>query len=811
MKIVKRNGEVTNVFLDKIVTRLTVLCGDDIDKKYVDPTVLATKVIHGLQNMMKTSELDVLAAEQAASQITEHPDFDKLAARITVSNLHKCTRNCREFSRVTEELRNAVHPSTGESAPVVGEEYYKTVMRHAERLDKAIDYKRDFSYTYFGIKTLEYSYLLRIGDEIVERPQHMLMRVAVGIHGEDIDSAIETYDLMSRHVFTHASPTMFNAGTVVPQLSSCFLVGLQKDSFGGVMDTLKDAAMILETAGGIGLHIHDMRGKGNTISSSRVMPLMKIFNETARCVSQGGNRRKGAISYYVEPWHIDIKDIIECRKNAGNEDLRTRDLFPALWIPDEFMRRAEEKKEWTLMCPSECPGLSDVYGEEFDKLYKEYEKAGKGRRTINARELWNFIVYTKIETGTPFICFKDHVNNKSNHSNIGVIKSSNLCTEIVQYSDAKQTAVCNLASVAVNKLIGITPEPYFDFQELKRVIKVMVRNLNKIIDVNYYPTEKARFSNMKTRPMGIGVQGLADAFIKLRISFDSEDAQLLNKRIFETIYYGALEASCELAEDEGKTYDYYEGSPISEGILQFDMWEKNGYGEQVKKYMTEESIQDWQILREKIKKHGVRNSMLVAQMPTASTAHILGNAESIEPYTSNIFNRNVLPGAFQVVNESLVRDLVKADLWTDAIKNKIIADGGSIKNISAISSSTRDLYKTSWEIPQRMIINMAADRGMFVDQAQSLNLYVAEPSYKTVNAMYFYAWQKGVKTTYYLRTKGAAKAVQFTVDKTKLKQLEMEEEEEEEEKKKNKEEEEEEAAKPVCSLENKDACVMCSG
>ena len=805
MKIVKRNGEITDVVFDKIVTRLTALCGDDIDRKYVDPTDLAAKVIRGLKDMMKTSDLDVLAAEQAAAQITKHPDFDKLAARITVSNLHKCTRNCKEFSQVTEKLRSTVHPSTGKSAPVLGKEYYETVMKHGERLDKAIDYKRDFLYTYFGIKTLEYSYLIRIKNEIVERPQHMLMRVAVGIHGEDIDSAIETYDLMSRHIFTHASPTMFNAGTVVPQLSSCFLVGLQEDSLEGIMDTLKDTVMIAKTAGGIGLHIHDMRGKGSAISSSSgkapgVMPFMKIFNQTSRCVSQGGNKRKGATAYYMEPWHIDIKDMIESRKNTGNEDLRTRDLFPALWIPDEFMRRVKEKKEWTLMCPLECPGLSDVYGEEFDKLYKEYEKAGKGRSRINARELWNLIVDAKIETGTPYICFKDHINNKSNHGNIGVIKSSNLCTEIVQYSDAKQTAVCNLASVAVNKFIKTTPIPirrlYFDLEELKKVIKVVVRNLNKVIDINYYPTEKARHSNMKTRPMGIGVQGLADAFIKLRIPFDSREAQLLNKRIFETIYYGALEASCDLAKEEGKTYDYYEGSPISEGILQFDMWEKNGSEEQVKKYMTIESIQDWQVLRAKIRKYGVRNSMLVAPMPTASTAQILGNAESIEPYTSNIFNRNVLSGAFQIVNESLVRDLIKADLWTDSIRNKIIADGGSVKNISVIPSSIRDLYKTSWEISQRVIINMAADRGMFVDQAQSLNLYVAEPTYKLVNAMLFYAWTKGVKTTYYLRTKGATKAVQFTVDKIKLKQLED----------KNKKQD---TVKQICSLEN--TCEMCSG
>ena len=794
MKIVKRNGEIVDFVFNKFLARLTTLYNDvDIDRQFVNPTILAEKVERDMKNMMNTSELDVLAAQQAASQVVTHPDYDKLAAGIMVSNLHKRTRNCCEFSQVTKKLRNAVHSSTKNPNPLVSKKYYEIVMKYAKRLNDTIDYKRDYLYTYFGITTLEHSYLIRVGNEIVERPQHMLMRVAVGIHEEDIDSALETYDLMSRHVFTHASPTMFNAGTVVPQLSSCFLVGLQNNSLEGFFDTLKDIALISRNAGGIGLHIHEMTGNGNGI-----VPHMKIVNETARWINHGGNKRKGAVAYYIEPWHVDINDLIESRKNAGNEDLRTRDLFPALWIPDEFMRRVLKNENWTLMCPSECPGLSDVYGKDFDTLYTMYEKAGKGRRIISARTLWDVILDSKIETGTPYICFKDNVNNKSNHCNIGVIKSSNLCTEIVQYSDAKNTAVCNLASVAVNKFIRITPIPskrlYFDFDELKLVIKIMVRNLNKIIDVTYYPTEKARLSNMKTRPIGIGVQGLADAFIKLRFSFDSTEAQILNRRIFETIYYGALEASCDLAKEEGKTYDYYEGSPISKGILQFDMWALNGSGKQVNKFMTEESIQNWQGLKANIKKYGVRNSMLVAPMPTASTAQIMGNAESIEPYTSNIFNRNVLAGSFQVVNESLVRDLVKAELWTQPIRNKIIADGGSVMNINAIPSSIRNLYKTSWEIRQRVIIDMAADRGMFVDQSQSLNLYVAEPTRRVVNAMFFYAWKKGLKTTYYLRTKGAAKAVQFTVDKPKLKQFE-----------KNKE------AKKKCSLEMKDMCITCSG
>ena len=535
MKIVKRNGEVTDADVTKIVSRLSNLCdpidksyldfpaiSNGIDRKYVDPTNLAAKVMRGLKDMMKTHELDVLAAEQAASQIVSHPDFDKLAARITVSNLHKSTGTRSEFSRVTKKLRYATHPSTKEPLPVVGLQYYQTVMKHADRLDRAIDYKRDFLYSYFAIKTLEHSYLLKVDDRIVERPQHMLMRVAVAIHGEDIDAAIETYDLMSKHIFTHASPTLFNAGSTVQQLSSCFLIGLQEDSILGIFQMLTDTALISKTAGGIGLHIHDMRAKGSAIGCSNgkapgIMPFMKIYNEAVKSVSQGGNKRKGAAAYYVEPWHFDIKDVIECRKNAGNEELRTRDLFPALWVPDEFMRRVLNDQEWTLMCPAECPGLSDVHGEKFDTLYKQYEAGGKGRKTVSARKLWELIIDAKIETGTPYICFKDNVNNKSNHSNIGTIKSSNLCTEIVQYSDCEQTAVCNLASVAVNRCIGISPipsrTPYFDFDKLKRVVKVMVKNLNKIIDVNYYPTEKARLSNKSTRPIGLGVQGLADAFI----------------------------------------------------------------------------------------------------------------------------------------------------------------------------------------------------------------------------------------------------------------------------------------------------------
>ena len=791
MEVVKRCGGITEVDESELILRLSTLCdpidegyvdfpaiSTGIDKSYVIPEVLAAKVARGLGESMTSSELDALMAEQAASQIVSHPDYGKLAARIVVSSLHKATESCAEFSQVTLKLRNAIDPNTREPAPVVGLDYYNTVMENADRLNNAIDYKRDFLYSYFGIKTLESGYLLRVGDEVVERPQHMLMRVAVGIHGDDIDAAIETYDLMSRLKFTHASPTLFNAGTSIPQLSSCFLLGLQnRGDRDGIYQTLFDTAKISGMSGGIGLHIHDMPAKRSVLDSSGrrapgVIPYMKVFNQAIKCEGVG-NKRKASTAYYLEPWHFDIKDMIQCRRNTGSEEFKTRDLFPALWIPDEFMRRVENMQDWTLMCPTECPGLSDVYGEEFDALYRKYETEGKGKETIKANVLWKLIIDTKIETGTPYICFKDNVNKKSNHSNIGVIKSSNLCTEIVQFSDSTQTAVCNLASVAVNQFVKRCPVSgtscNFDHLGLKEVVKVMVKNLNKIIDITHYPTDKAMESSVNTRPIGLGVQGLADAFIMLRLPFDSDGAKKLNREIFETIYFSALEASCELARVEG-TYKYYEGSPISKGIFHFDMCAEHDRPGRYTSFKEYRSMHDWEILKSNIKKHGIRNSTLVAPMPTASTAQILGNAESFEPYTSVMFVRKVLADSFQVLNESLVRDLISRGQWSEVIRNQIIANGGSIQGIDSIPDDIKDLYRTAWEINQSNIIDMAAERGMFVDQSQSVNLHMAEPSFAKVSDMYFYAWRQGLKTTYYLRTKAAARPVPFTVDKRKLSQ-----------------------------------------
>ena len=784
MEVVKRRGEITEVVNESELTlRLSTICdpidesyvdfpaiSTGIDKNYVNPKVVAAKVARGLGDKMTSSELDELMAEQAASQIVSHPDFGKLAARIVVSSLHKATEGCAEFSQVTVKLRNAIHPSTRERTPIVGLDYYNTVMENADRLNNAIDYKRDFLYSFFSIKTLESGYLLRVGNEVVERPQHMLMRVAVGIHGDDIDAAIETYDLMSKLKFTHASPTLFNAGTSSPQLSSCFLLGLQKGGDrDGIYQTVLDTTKISSMSRDIGLHIHDMPAERPVLNSSDkrapgVIRCMKVFNQAIKWVNQGvGNKRKARAAYYLEPWHNDIIDVIQCRRNTGSEEFKTRELFPALWIPDEFMRRVERMQEWTLMCPTECPGLSDVYGKKFDALYRKYEKEGKGKQIIKAQALWKLIVDTKIETGTPYICFKDNVNKKSNHSNIGVIKSSNLCTEIVQFSDSTQTAVCNLASVAVNQFVKRCPVSgtscNFDHLGLKEVVKVMVKNLNKIIDITHYPTDKAMESSVNTRPIGLGVQGLADAFIMLRLPFDSDGAKKLNREIFETIYFSALEASCELARVEG-TYKYYEGSPISKGIFHFDMCRERDLAGRYVNFKVYRSMHDWETLKSNIEKHGVRNSTLVAPMPTACTAQILGNAESFEPYTSVMLVRKVLAGSIQVLNESLVRDLISCGQWSEEIRNRIIANGGSIQSVDSIPDDIKVLYRTAWEINQRNIIDMAADRGLFVDQSQSVNLHMAEPSFAKVSDMYFYAWRQGLKTTYYLRTKAAARLSQ---------------------------------------------------
>lgn len=643
---------------------------------------------------------------------------------------------------------------------MISDFHYKIIMENADLLNSSIIYDRDFGYNYFGFKTLERSYLLKIKGKVVERPQHMLMRVAVGIHGEDIEAAIETYNLLSERYFTHASPTLFAAATPRPQLSSCFLLTMTDDSIEGIYDTLKRCALISKSAGGIGVNVHCIRAKGSYIAgtngiSNGLVPLLRVYNNTARYVDQGGNKRPGAFAIYLEPWHGDIFEFLDLKKNTGKEEVRARDMFYALWIPDLFMQRVEANEKWSLMCPHDCPGLEDSWGEEFEKLYTKYEAEGRFIRQINAQQLWFAIIESQVETGVPYMLYKDACNRKSNQQNIGTIKCSNLCTEIVEYSSKDEVAVCNLASIALNMFVK--PDKTYDFEKLKEVTKTVTKNLNKIIDVNYYPIPEAKRSNMRHRPIGIGVQGLADAFILMRYPFESEEAKILNQQIFETLYYGALEASCELAEKFG-VYETYEGSPVSKGILQYEMWNKNPT-----------ALWNWETLKAKIAQHGVRNSLLIAPMPTASTAQIMGNNESFEPYTSNVYNRRVLSGEFQVVNHHLLKDLTELDLWDDDMKNQIIANNGSIQTIESIPQTIRDLYKTVWEISQKTLIQMAADRGAFIDQSQSFNIHVAEPNYGKLTSIHFYGWKLGLKTgMYYLRTKPAVNAIQFTVDKTRL-------------------------------------------
>jgi ribonucleoside-diphosphate reductase subunit M1 len=689
-----------------------------------------------------------------------HPDYAVLAARIAVSNLHKQTK--KQFSAVIEDLYHYVNPKNNKAAPMISPGTYETVMKHADELNSAIVYDRDFNYQYFGFKTLERSYLLRLNGKVAERPQHLIMRVAVGIHGENIEKAIETYNLMSQKYFTHASPTLFSAGTPQPQLASCFLVDMKDDSIDGIYDTLKTCAMISKNAGGIGLNVHRIRATGSYIggtngTSNGLVPMLRVFNNTARYVDQGGNKRPGAFAIYLEPWHSDVFEFLDLRKNHGKEEVRARDLFYALWTPDLFMRRVEANKDWTLFCPNETPGLADVYGEEFDALYEKYEKEGRGRRTVKAQKLWYAILEAQTETGNPFMLYKDACNKKSNQKNLGTIRSSNLCTEIIEYCAPDEVAVCNLASLALPTFVD-TARGEYDFGKLHEVVQVLVRNLNKIIDINYYPVPEARKSNFRHRPIAVGVNGLADAFLALRLPFDSAEAKQLNIQIFETIYHGALTASIELAKEHG-TYETYKGSPISQGILQFDMWDR-----------TPTDLWDWASLKAEISQHGVRNSLLVAPMPTASTSQILGFNECFEPYTSNIYSRRVLAGEFQVVNPWLLKDLVDLGLWSDNMKNRIIADGGSIQNIPNIPADIKALYKTVWEISQRTILQMAADRGAYIDQSQSLNIHMKEPTMGKITSMHFAGWKMGLKTgMYYLRTMAASAPIQFTVDQEQLK------------------------------------------
>jgi len=760
MVVLKRDGRQEQIHFDKITSRIEKLCYG-LEADYIDPTQITLKVISGLYPGVTTVELDNLAAEIAATMTTKHPDYAILAARIAVSNLHKETK--KRFSDVISDLYNMKHSTTGKPIPMIAEKYYNIIQANKDKLDAAVVYERDFQYQYFGFKTLERSYLLKIDGKCVERPQQMLMRVAVGIHGEDIDSAIETYDLLSQKLFTHASPTLFNAATPRPQLSSCFLLTMNSDSIEGIYDTLKQCALISKSAGGIGLNVHCIRATGAYIAgtngnSNGLVPMLRVFNNTARYVDQGGNKRPGAFAIYLEPWHADIFEFLDLRKNHGKEEQRARDLFYAMWIPDLFMKRVKADGNWSLLCPDECPGLHEVWGDDFEALYEKYEKEGRARKTIKAQKLWYSIIESQIETGTPYMLYKDACNRKSNQQNLGTIKCSNLCTEIVEYSAPDEVAVCNLASIAVNMFVK--PDKTFDFEKLKYVAKVATKNLNKIIDVNYYPVIEARNSNMRHRPIGIGIQGLADAYILMRFPFESEEAAMLNKQIFETIYYGALEASCEMAEKEGP-YSTYEGSPVSKGQLQYDMWG-----------VTPTNLHDWAALKAKVAKHGIRNSLLLAPMPTASTAQILGNNESVEAYTSNIYTRRVLSGEFQVVNQHLLRDLTELGIWSDDIKNEIIGANGSIQGVDCIPDNIKKLYKTVWEISQKVVLKQAADRGAFIDQSQSLNVHIAEPNFGKMSSMHFYGWELGLKTgMYYLRTKPAAQAIQFTVDKTKVKDV----------------------------------------
>ncbi|XP_019177261.1 PREDICTED: ribonucleoside-diphosphate reductase large subunit-like isoform X1 [Ipomoea nil] len=815
MYVIKRDGRQEAVHFDKITARLKKL-SYRLSPDHCDPVLVAQKVCAGVYKGVTTSQLDELAAETAAAMTTNHPDYASLAARIAVSNLHSNTK--KSFSETVKDMYYHISERSGLKAPLIADDVYEIIMKNAARLDSEIIYDRDFDYDYFGFKTLERSYLLKVQGKVVERPQHMLMRVSVGIHKNDIESAIRTYHLMSQGWFTHASPTLFNAGTPRPQLSSCFLICMKDDSIEGIYDTLKECAVISKSAGGIGVSVHNIRATGSYIrgtngTSNGIVPMLRVFNDTARYVDQGGGKRKGAFAVYLEPWHADIFEFLDLRKNHGKEEHRARDLFYALWVPDLFMERVQSNGQWSLFCPNEAPGLADCWGEEFEKLYTEYERKGKAKKVVQAQNLWFEILKSQIETGTPYMLYKDSCNKKSNQQNLGTIKSSNLCTEIIEYTSPTETAVCNLASIALprfvrEKGVPIESQPsklvgsrgsinrYFDFDKLAEVTAIVTTNLNKIIDVNFYPVETAKNSNLRHRPIGIGVQGLADTFILLGMAFDSPEvnyldatAQDLNKDIFETIYYHALKASSDLAAKEGP-YETYEGSPISKvyGTLQPDMWG-----------VTPSNQWDWVALRAMIEKNGVRNSLLVAPMPTASTSQILGNNECFEPYTSNIYSRRVLSGEFVVVNKHLLHDLTEMGLWSPALKNQIIYEDGSVQKIPEIPDDLKLIYKTVWEIKQRTLVDMAADRGCYIDQSQSLNIHMDQPNFGKLTSMHFYAWSRGLKTgMYYLRSRAAADAIKFTVDTSILN-----------EKTKTAVDDETKMAQMVCSLTNREECMAC--
>ena len=766
MFVVKRDGRKEPIMFDKITARIRKL--NYGLNPLVDPVRVAMRVIEGLYDGVTTSELDNLAAEIAATMTTTHPDYAKLAARISVSNLHKNTK--KSFSETMEDMYTYVNPRTGKKAPLLSDEVYNIIKKNADKLDSSIIYNRDFGYDFFGFKTLERSYLMKLNGQIVERPQHMLMRVSIGIHLNDIESALETYELMSKRYFTHATPTLFNSGTPKPQMSSCFLLAMKDDSIDGIYDTLKQTAKISQSAGGIGLSIHNVRATGSYIAgtngtSNGIVPMLRVFNDTARYVDQGGGKRKGSFAIYVEPWHADIFDFLELKKNHGKEEMRARDLFYAMWTPDLFMKRVEENAEWTLMCPNECPDLYNVHGDEFDKLYLKYESEGRGRKTIKARDLWEKILESQIETGTPYMLYKDSANRKSNQKNLGTIRSSNLCTEILEYTSADEIAVCNLASIALPMFVK---DGEFDHQSLFDVTVRVTKNLNRVIDRNYYPVKEAENSNFRHRPVGLGVQGLADVFIMLRLPFTCDTAKQLNQDIFETLYFAAVTASAEEAKKDGP-YQTYKGSPISKGEFQHNLWG-----------VKDEELSgrwDWVKLRKTVKKQGVRNSLLVAPMPTASTSQILGNNECFEPYTSNIYTRRVLSGEFIVVNKHLLEDLVDRGLWNEDMKQELMRNNGSVQNIDGIPDDLKELYRTVWEMSMKDIIDMSRQRGYFIDQSQSLNLFMEGATMAKLTSMHFYGWKSGLKTgMYYLRTKSAVDAIKFTLDTKSKAEIEKDKE-----------------------------------
>ena len=786
MYVVKRDGRKEAVKFDKITARIIKMCyGLD---PLVTPELVAIKVIEGIYDGVSTSDLDNLAAEVAAAKTIDHPDYALLASRIAVSNLHKETK--KTFSEVMHDLYHYLDPKTNQKAALLADDVYQTIMANKEMLDSSIIYDRDFRYDYFGFKTLTRSYLMKLNGKIAERPQQMLMRVSLGIHKIDRTSAMKTYNLMFEGGFTHATPTLFNSGTPKPQMSSCFLLTMKEDSIEGIYDTLKSCAQISQSAGGIGLALHDIRATGSYIkgtngTSNGIVPMLRVFNDTARYVDQGGGKRKGSFAMYIEPWHADVFDFLDLKKNHGKEEQRARDLFYALWIPDLFMKRVKENGDWTLMCPHECPGLSETHSAAFETLYTKYEKEGKGRKTIKAQDLWFKILESQIETGTPYMLYKDAANAKSNQQNLGTIKSSNLCTEIIEYTAPDEVAVCNLASIALPKYV--TESGTFDHDKLFEVTYQATLNLNKIIDENYYPVEEAKNSNMRHRPIGLGVQGLADAYILMRLPFESEEARTLNRDVFETIYYASMTAAKDLAKINGP-YETFEGSPVSKGVFQFDMWG-----------VEPTSRWEWDVLKEEVKTHGVRNSLLLAPMPTASTAQILGNNECFEPYTSNIYTRRVLSGEFIIVNKHLLKDLVREGLWNKDMRQKIVAANGSIQNINEIPERLKELYKTAWEISQKAIIDQAADRGAYICQSQSLNIFMENANFGKLTSMHFYGWEKGLKTgMYYLRTKAATDAIKFTVDKSVVDETAAQLIEDKQ-------------AAIACSLDDPEGCEMCSG